>query len=136
MRYGPRGRSGGVDLNPEPRRGERPREPAPREVVFGVEPIRELLAAAPGVIHALYVGRRHEGRFGSEIARVREAGGAVSSVDDGTLARMAGSQARHQGMVAVVREYGYASPQEVLAATPDPLLIVDGVTDPAVAEKV
>ena len=51
-------------------------------------------------------------------------------VEDAELARMAGSEARHQGMVAQVRAYRYADLEELLSARPDPLLVVDGVTDP------
>lgn len=99
-------------------------------MVFGVEPIRELLAAEPDAVKSLYVSKQSERRFAAEIARARQAGATVSSVDDGALARMAGSQARHQGLVALVREYRYASLEDVVAEAPDPLLVIDGVTDP------
>ncbi|MGD0074635.1 MAG: 23S rRNA (guanosine(2251)-2'-O)-methyltransferase RlmB [Candidatus Binataceae bacterium] len=102
----------------------------PREVIFGVEPIRELLAAEPGAIQSLFVSQQSERRFAAEIARARQAGATVSIADDGALARMAGSQARHQGVVALVREYRYADVEDVIAQAPDPLLVVDGVTDP------
>lgn len=101
-----------------------------REVVFGVEPIRELLAAEPNAIQSLYIGQQSERRFAAEIARARQAGASVAIVDDLALAKMAGSQARHQGLVALVREYHYASLEELVAQTPDPLLVIDGVTDP------
>ena len=101
-----------------------------RQIVFGVEPVREMLAADPAAVQTLYVRGRDEGRFADEIARVRRAGGRVVAVEEGELARMAGSEARHQGMVAEVRGYRYADLEELLAARPDPLLIVDGITDP------
>jgi 23S rRNA (guanosine2251-2'-O)-methyltransferase len=78
----------------------------------------------------LFVRARDEGRFAEEIARVRGAGGRVVPVEDSELARLAGSEARHQGMVAEVRAYRYADFEELLAARPDPLLLIDGVTDP------
>jgi 23S rRNA (guanosine2251-2'-O)-methyltransferase len=43
---------------------------------------------------------------------------------------MAGSEGRHQGIVAAIREYAYVPLEELLELKPDPLLIVDGVTDP------
>jgi 23S rRNA (guanosine2251-2'-O)-methyltransferase len=101
-----------------------------REVVFGVEPIRELLAAEPDAVQSLYVSKQSERRFAAEIARARQGGATVLSVDDSALAKMAGSQARHQGLVALVREYRYASLEDVVAEAPDPLLVIDGVTDP------
>ena len=102
----------------------------PEMVVFGIEPIRELIAAEPGAIRTLYVSKRLQPRFAAEISRVQQGGATVSVVDDDALARMAGSQARHQGMVALVREYQYAELEELLAEEPDPLLVIDGVTDP------
>jgi len=99
-------------------------------VVFGVEPIRELLAAEPDAVQTLYVSQQSERRFAPEIERARQGGATVSSVDDNTLAQMAGSHARHQGLVALIREYHYASLEQVIAEAPDPLLVIDGVTDP------
>jgi 23S rRNA (guanosine2251-2'-O)-methyltransferase len=52
------------------------------------------------------------------------------SAEPAALARMAGAEGRHQGVAAIVREFNYAPFEEVLAAKPDPVLLVDGVTDP------
>lgn len=100
------------------------------EVVFGVEPIRELITANPSAIRTLFIDQREARRFAAELERVRAAGGQVTQLDNQGLARMAGSQARHQGLVALIREYEYAPLKAVLAAAPDPLLLIDGVTDP------
>ena len=113
----------------EPERARVPQSDR-RQIVFGVEPVREMLAADPTAVQTLYVRARDEKRFADEIARVRSAGGRVVAVEEGELARMAGSEARHQGMVAEVRAYRYADLDELLSARPDPLLIIDGVTDP------
>jgi 23S rRNA (guanosine2251-2'-O)-methyltransferase len=101
-----------------------------REMVFGVEPIRELVAAAPGAIRVLYVKSGDERRFAAAIDLVRTAGGRVEFVDDAGLERVAGPAARHQGIAALMREYEYAPLEEILAAQPDPIVLVDGVTDP------
>lgn len=101
-----------------------------RQIVFGVEPVKELLAAAPKSVRVLYVRERDQRRFSSEVESVRATGGEVRAVDDAVLARIAGRDARHQGIAAVAREYNYASLEELLEAKSDPLLIVDGVTDP------
>jgi 23S rRNA (guanosine2251-2'-O)-methyltransferase len=98
--------------------------------VFGAEPVHELVRAAPGVIRVLYVRDDLAARFADDIELVRAAGGRVASADTATLARMAGAEARHQGVVALIREYSYEPFEDVLAAKPDPLLLVDGVTDP------
>jgi 23S rRNA (guanosine2251-2'-O)-methyltransferase len=101
-----------------------------REIVYGVEPIRELVAAAPASIRVLYVKSGDERRFAAEIDLVRTGGGRVEFADDAGLERLAGAAARHQGIAALMREYEYTPLEEILAAQPDPLVLVDGVTDP------
>lgn len=116
---------------PPPERGAAaPAGRPPGDIVFGVEPIRELLAAAATSVRVLYVDRREPARFAAEAERVRGAGGQVVETDQAALARLAGSRARHQGLVALVREYDYADLEATLARAPDPLLLIDGVTDP------
>jgi 23S rRNA (guanosine2251-2'-O)-methyltransferase len=61
---------------------------------------------------------------------LRKSGGQIVKLDREGLARLAGAQARHQGVVAIVKQYRYAAPDEVLAENPDPLVLIDGVTDP------
>jgi 23S rRNA (guanosine2251-2'-O)-methyltransferase len=122
---GPRPVRGGPE-----RRGPQPPRAAQGEIIFGVEPVRELIAASPSAIQTLFVKGGAYERFGGEIEAVREAGGRVVKAEDADLARMAGSEGRHQGIIATVREYSYAPLEQLLEQKPDPLLIVDGVTDP------
>lgn len=112
---------------PERRDG---RSGSDHDIVFGAEPVRELVAAAPNAVRVLHVRAGDERRFGAEIERVRAAGGRVASTEEEALARMAGREARHQGIIAEVREYAYAAFDAVIAAGYDPLILVDGVTDP------
>ena len=100
------------------------------DLVFGAEPVHELIAAAPGAVRTLYVRTDLLARFADDSERVRAAGGHVVAAEAAALARMAGGESRHQGVVAVIREYSYAAFEDVIAAAPDPLLLVDGVTDP------
>jgi 23S rRNA (guanosine2251-2'-O)-methyltransferase len=101
-----------------------------REIVYGVEPIRELVAAAPGSIRVLYVKSGDERRFVAEIDLVRTGGGRVEFADEAGLERLAGPAARHQGIAALMREYEYTPLEQILADAPDPIVLVDGVTDP------
>src|SRR5260370_42273907 len=52
-----------------------------REIVYGVEPIRELIAAAPASIRVLYVKSCDERRFAPEIDLVRTSGTRVDFPD-------------------------------------------------------
>lgn len=99
-------------------------------IIFGIEPVREMLAAQPEAVEALYLKPNDQRRFAREIEQVRRAGGRVITVDDAELSRAAGSQARHQGIVATIRPYHYADLKEMLDGQPDVILLIDGVTDP------
>jgi 23S rRNA (guanosine2251-2'-O)-methyltransferase len=117
-----------------PERAQRPRDAgaagAREDLVFGIEPLRELIAGAPEAIRTLYLRQGTRRRFEREAARVAEAGGAVEEVDDRRLAALAGANAVHQGLVALIRPHRYVPLEDLIAAHPDPILIVDGVTDP------
>lgn len=121
-----RARRRGVAVN---ERSQQPPRSGGAEVVFGVEPVRELLQAAPEMVRTLCVGGDGR-RFTAEMEQVRSAGGQVTRCDDRALEGLAGSGARHQGIVAQVREYQYAPLEKVLETGADPLLVIDGVTDP------
>ena len=109
-------------------RGE-PRRAGPN-VVFGAEPVSELVLAAPHSIEALHVRAGDERRFSDAAECVRAAGGRVVIAREGELERLVERDARHQGVAAIVREYHYAELEDIVRAAPDPILLVDGVTDP------
>jgi 23S rRNA (guanosine2251-2'-O)-methyltransferase len=100
------------------------------EMVFGLEPVREVIASTPTRIKRLYVKQGAEAKFEPLISAVQLGGGEIVAASSNELQRLAGSEARHQGIIAALREYSYASLEQVLAGKPDPLLLVDGVTDP------
>jgi 23S rRNA (guanosine2251-2'-O)-methyltransferase len=104
------------------------RQSAEGQLVFGVEPVRELISAAPAAVQVLYV--RGERRFAAEIESIRAYGAQIVSVEEERLNRMAGAGAHHQGVVAIIREYEYTPFETILREHPDPLVVVDGVTDP------
>ena len=109
-------------------RGE-PRHTGPN-VVFGAEPVSELVSAAPHSIETLHVRAGDERRFRDAAERVRAAGGRVVIAREGELERLVERDARHQGVAAIVREYHYADLEDIVRDAPDPILLVDGVTDP------
>lgn len=119
----------GQQLGSDRHRAE-PHESTRTDLVYGIEPVRELIAAAPGAIRTLYVRTGDEHKFEEEMDRVRIAGGQVAFADEAEIARNCGRDARHQGIAAVVREYQYAELEDMLEAKPDPILLIDGVTDP------
>jgi len=108
---------------------EETRDRARTDIVFGVEPVRELLSAAPEIVRTLYL-RAGDERFAEEARRVRANGGQVTKADEAELARLCGRDSRHQGIAVIVGEYVYAAVEDVIAAKPDPVLLIDGVTDP------
>src|SRR5215813_8730876 len=99
-------------------------------LVFGVEPIRELIAAAADAVRTLRIRKGDDERFRREIQLVRQAGGNVLSISETELEGLAGRGSRHQGIIAEVREYQYADLDDLVKHAPDPLILVDGVTDP------
>src|SRR5271167_4210863 len=68
------------------------------DLVFGAQPIRELIAAAPEAVTTLYLADEARGRFERESELLRKSGGQVLRADRETLARLAGGESRHQGV--------------------------------------
>src|SRR5512133_2929527 len=105
-------------------------------VVYGVNPVRELLRSASAEISELWLvegGTR--GAAFAELERLARGGGAkVRAAPRPKLDRLAGTD-RHQGVVAVVADFRYADVDEVLARAassgrPPLLVVLDGVEDP------
>jgi 23S rRNA (guanosine2251-2'-O)-methyltransferase len=99
---------------------------APRELVYGRHPVREVLRAGRREILELLVSQR---ALETE-PWLREAKGLRVQVrPDAALGAAAGTK-EHQGVVAFCEAYRYADAYE-LAASDRPLLVcLDGVTDP------
>jgi 23S rRNA (guanosine2251-2'-O)-methyltransferase len=114
-------------------------------MVCGVGPVKELLASAPSQIDELRVatGRVSKGDTGrgrrdpvADIAdKGRRLGIRVTAARMGDLDRMVGQGQRHQGVVALTKEFEYCDIDDILAAAnaadENPLVVaLDGVTDP------
>ena len=102
-------------------------------VVYGVNPVRELLRAGGQGVAEVWLAEG--GRSAEELERLaRGAGAKVRGAPRAKLDQLAGSD-RHQGAVAVVAEYRYHDLQELLsvarARSEAPLLVVlDQIEDP------
>ena len=105
-------------------------------VVYGLNPVRELLRAASTEVSELWLvegGTR--GAAFAELERLaRGAGAKVRAAPRPKLDRLAATD-RHQGVVAVVADFRYAALEDLLARASEsgrpPLVVVlDGVEDP------
>jgi 23S rRNA (guanosine2251-2'-O)-methyltransferase len=104
-------------------------------VVYGVNPVRELLRAGAEGLSELWLVEGGGSQAGGEVERLaRSVGAKVRSAPRARLDRLAGTD-RHQGVVAVVADYAYREVDDLLAVARDrmeaPLLVVlDGIEDP------
>lgn len=105
------------------RRGRTPTRADSPEVVYGRNPVRELLAADRRRVHAVHA----LAPLASE-AWLRRARAPVHVADRATLGRLAGSS-DHQGVVAEVDAYPYVPAREILRSD-GPLVCLDGAQDP------
>lgn len=107
-----------------------------RRLVYGVNPVLEALRARPDEIERLRVAEGSlTGKSGSELlARARSAGIALERVPRQSLSSLAQGGA-HQGVVAQLREFRYATLEELMAGAQSsgrPLLAIalDNIQDP------
>src|SRR6266508_1311763 len=105
-------------------------------VVYGLNPVRELLRAAAGEVSELWLAEGGtRGAAFAELERLARAAGAkVRTAPRPKLDRLAGTD-RHQGVAAVVAEFHYAAVEDLLSRAKEsgraPLVVVlDGVEDP------
>jgi 23S rRNA (guanosine2251-2'-O)-methyltransferase len=105
-------------------------------VVYGVNPVRELLRAGGEGVSELWLAEGGtRGAALGELERLgRERGAKVRTVPRQKLERLAGTD-HHQGVVAVVADYRYLELDDLLARAasgerPALLVVLDGVEDP------
>jgi len=109
---------------------------AERRLIYGVNPVLEALRARPDEIERVQIAEGAlSGVPGSEIReRARSAGIAVDRVPKESLSASARGGV-HQGVVAQLREFQYATLEEVISAAetsgrPLAALALDGIQDP------
>jgi len=104
-------------------------------VVYGVNPVRELLRAGGEGVSELWLAEGMARRALSELERLAAGSGAkVRTAPRARLDHLAGAAA-HQGVVAVVADYRYADLEGVLESAKGRreaalLVLLDGVEDP------
>ena len=107
---------------------------SPRELVYGVRPVEELLQRRLGDVEKILVARDRRSGLGGLLRTARGAGIPVVHLSREALARQAGRGAVHQGVAAIVSPLAYADAARVCdlaAGRPDGLLVlVDRVVDP------
>ncbi|MEN9797060.1 MAG: hypothetical protein RL653_756 [Pseudomonadota bacterium] len=121
----------------EGRHGEvRERSPEDDRHVYGVNPVLEALRARPAQVERLLVAEGHvAASAAAEIfSRAQELGLGVDRVPREKLNSLAAGGV-HQGVVARMRQFDYASLEEVLAAAkrsgrPALVVVLDGIQDP------
>lgn len=103
------------------------------EVVYGANPVFELLTVRLREVERVLVARDRRAGVGRVLRLAREAGIPVTHLAREVLARMVGRAAAHQGIAAVVSPVAYAEAQELYEqaqAERGLLVLLDGVTDP------
>lgn len=114
-----------------PRHSTRPHrsDAAPStSLVYGLNPVREVVATSPGMIATLYVAR---GLRAAEplIEDARRRGIAVETVESSALDRMSAG-GNHQGVAARTKRFEFRVIEDVIEAGPSLVVVLDGITDP------
>jgi 23S rRNA (guanosine2251-2'-O)-methyltransferase len=104
-----------------------------RQIVYGRNPVLEAIASG-AEIDRVFIQKDIEGAGKKIYALAKKAGIPVTSLDRRALGREAGTTA-HQGVVAVMSSFAYASMDDVLsnaaALGEEPVIVIlDGVEDP------
>src|SRR5262249_38504034 len=99
-----------------------------RDVVFGLNPVAELVRAAPRGIETLYVAR---GTHAADPLRAAASasGVPVELVERSDLEALTGG-GHHQGVVARTRTTAPVDIEDVLASAPRLIGVLDGILDP------
>ncbi len=133
--HGYGGRPSGPGSTPKGGPGERS--------VYGVGPVREVLARRPQAVKVIWVDPQRAGKSaGDPVAQIvqvaRAAGIRVEDRDRQTLDGAAGEGGRHQGIIAWLGAFGYTDVDDMVGpngrspAGDEPALLIalDGVEDP------
>ncbi len=104
-------------------------------VVYGTGPVGELVARKATSVKAIWVDPKRAGRSTSDpvaaiVVGARAAGIQVEDRDRQSLDRAAGDGANHQGVLAWLGEFTYASLETLVSDAPALIVALDNVEDP------
>lgn len=102
------------------------------EILYGVHPVREALRARRRKARRLHVRARGREEVADLLELAHRAGVSVTEADDSALARLAGEDARTQGVVLEAGPLPEVELEALVAASPPDgcLVALDGVEDP------
>lgn len=110
-----------------------PQEDESPRIVFGVQPVHELITNRPRDVERVFVARQPRGAAGHALRMARGLGIPVTNLTPERLSSKVGGRARHQGIAAQVAHVPYADVESICnqaAEKEDGLLVlVDRVTD-------
>jgi 23S rRNA (guanosine2251-2'-O)-methyltransferase len=128
-----------VKRKPSPPRVSKEEEQGAWTKIYGVAPVLEALRAAERPIEQIVIAEGvHHYRLRELLSKAREHSIPVRHAPRAELQRMAGADANHQGVIAVIAAARYAYKEELLESlasrvgTDEPPLavVLDGVEDP------
>ena len=111
----------------------RPESPQKANLIYGALPVLEALRANSRKIDKVLIAEGvRESRLAEIVELARKNGILVNHAGKDTLAKLAGTGANHQGVIAFAAAAAYSDVDEILDAVGDKALIVilDGVEDP------
>ncbi len=97
-------------------------------LVYGLNPVREVVARLPRMIATLYVARGLRAAEGL-VAEARRHGIPVEILEPDSLERMCAG-GHHQGVVARTMPFEFQAFEDIMEAAPRLVVILDGITDP------
>ena len=117
-----------------PRREKAEEQPRNESLVYGKNPVTELLKSGSGVDTVLLAEGMAPAVAAYYTAMAKEAGATVKRVHPNKLRLMTGTES-HQGVAAFASEIEYATVEDLLAAAkekgePPFLVLSDGIEDP------
>jgi 23S rRNA (guanosine2251-2'-O)-methyltransferase len=101
-----------------------------KRLLAGTHAVLEAVRARPALVHVVYVESDARKALGTAAEEIRGRGVRIEERERADLDALAG-HAKHQGVVAITGDYGYAEIEHVLSASTTLLLVaLDEVTDP------